>query len=99
MLMHNLKLMLYDCFGFIIVFLLVVNSFYNGKRLIAMSHMVFFPVEEKSSFDICLNNTHRYRYLFLQNSLEDLYSLLCFLHVEPWCEWAWYVFNIMKHVT
>ncbi|OVA13929.1 SNF2-related [Macleaya cordata] len=26
----------------------------------------------------------------LQNSLEDLYSLLCFLHVEPWCNWAWW---------
>jgi len=26
----------------------------------------------------------------LQNSLEDLYSLLCFLRVEPWCNWAWY---------
>ncbi|MBA0685034.1 hypothetical protein Goari_026578, partial [Gossypium aridum] len=26
----------------------------------------------------------------LQNNLEDLYSLLCFLHVEPWCNWAWY---------
>ncbi|PKI44139.1 hypothetical protein CRG98_035483 [Punica granatum] len=25
----------------------------------------------------------------LQNNLEDLYSLLCFLHVEPWCNWAW----------
>ncbi|KAF3661692.1 Anthranilate phosphoribosyltransferase, chloroplastic [Capsicum annuum] len=23
------------------------------------------------------------------NNLEDLYSLLCFLHVEPWCNWAW----------
>ncbi|XP_071929108.1 DNA repair protein RAD5B-like isoform X3 [Coffea arabica] len=21
----------------------------------------------------------------LQNKLEDLYNLLCFLHVEPWC--------------
>ncbi|MED6149722.1 DNA repair protein rad5b [Stylosanthes scabra] len=26
----------------------------------------------------------------LQNSLEDLYSLLCFLRVEPWCNWAWW---------
>ncbi|MBA0768500.1 hypothetical protein Gotri_017296 [Gossypium trilobum] len=26
----------------------------------------------------------------LQNNLEDLYSLLCFLHVEPWCNWAWW---------
>ncbi|XP_042493226.1 DNA repair protein RAD5B [Macadamia integrifolia] len=26
----------------------------------------------------------------LQNRLEDLYSLLCFLHVEPWCNWAWW---------
>ncbi|KAL4394593.1 hypothetical protein S83_004920 [Arachis hypogaea] len=26
----------------------------------------------------------------LQNSLEDLFSLLCFLRVEPWCNWAWW---------
>ncbi|XP_019174442.1 PREDICTED: putative SWI/SNF-related matrix-associated actin-dependent regulator of chromatin subfamily A member 3-like 3 isoform X1 [Ipomoea nil] len=26
----------------------------------------------------------------LQNNLQDLYSLLCFLHVEPWCNWAWW---------
>ncbi|RAL38812.1 hypothetical protein DM860_013493 [Cuscuta australis] len=26
----------------------------------------------------------------LQNNVEDLYSLLCFLHVEPWCNWAWW---------
>ncbi|KZV25548.1 hypothetical protein F511_09276 [Dorcoceras hygrometricum] len=26
----------------------------------------------------------------LQNKLEDLYSLLCFLHVEPWCNWTWW---------
>ncbi|KAK8608124.1 hypothetical protein V6N13_023555 [Hibiscus sabdariffa] len=24
------------------------------------------------------------------NNLKDLYSLLCFLHVEPWCNWAWW---------
>lgn len=32
----------------------------------------------------------------LQNSLEDLYSLLCFLHVEPWCNWAWWSKLIQK---
>ncbi|KAK4482804.1 hypothetical protein RD792_009974 [Penstemon davidsonii] len=26
----------------------------------------------------------------IQNDLEDLYSLLCFLQVEPWCNWAWW---------
>ncbi|XP_062108134.1 DNA repair protein RAD5B isoform X2 [Humulus lupulus] len=26
----------------------------------------------------------------IQNNLEDLFSLLCFLHVEPWCNWAWW---------
>ncbi|PIN03264.1 Helicase-like transcription factor HLTF/DNA helicase RAD5, DEAD-box superfamily [Handroanthus impetiginosus] len=26
----------------------------------------------------------------LQNNLEDLFSLLCFLHVEPWCNWPWW---------
>ncbi|XP_061344667.1 DNA repair protein RAD5B-like [Gastrolobium bilobum] len=26
----------------------------------------------------------------LQNSLEDLFSLLCFLRVEPWCNWQWW---------
>ncbi|KAI9119451.1 hypothetical protein K1719_009327 [Acacia pycnantha] len=26
----------------------------------------------------------------LQNSLEDLFSLLCFLHVEPWGNFAWF---------
>nr|GLL47480.1 putative SWI/SNF-related matrix-associated actin-dependent regulator of chromatin subfamily A member 3-like 3 isoform X1 [Ipomoea trifida] len=23
------------------------------------------------------------------NNVQDLYSLMCFLHVEPWCNWAW----------
>ncbi|CDY22346.1 BnaA06g36680D [Brassica napus] len=32
----------------------------------------------------------------LQNKLEDLYSLLCFLHVEPWCNWAWWNKLIQK---
>ncbi|RLM75267.1 hypothetical protein C2845_PM15G02480 [Panicum miliaceum] len=26
----------------------------------------------------------------LQNNLEDLYSLFCFLHVEPWCNANWW---------
>ncbi|KAG0491573.1 hypothetical protein HPP92_004971 [Vanilla planifolia] len=26
----------------------------------------------------------------LQNSLEDLYSLLCFLNVQPWSNWSWW---------
>ncbi|PKA47780.1 Putative SWI/SNF-related matrix-associated actin-dependent regulator [Apostasia shenzhenica] len=26
----------------------------------------------------------------LQNKLEDLYSLLCFLRVQPWCDWSWW---------
>ncbi|KAK1315466.1 hypothetical protein QJS10_CPA06g00275 [Acorus calamus] len=32
----------------------------------------------------------------LQNKLEDLYSLLCFLHVEPWCNLAWWHKFIQK---
>ncbi|OAY75863.1 putative SWI/SNF-related matrix-associated actin-dependent regulator of chromatin subfamily A member 3-like 3, partial [Ananas comosus] len=32
----------------------------------------------------------------LQNNLEDLYSLLCFLHAEPWCNWAWWQKLIQK---
>nr|GMD83152.1 Ribonucleoside-diphosphate reductase large subunit [Ipomoea batatas] len=24
------------------------------------------------------------------NNVQDFYSLLCFLHVEPWCNWAWW---------
>ncbi|XP_040999651.1 DNA repair protein RAD5B [Juglans microcarpa x Juglans regia] len=32
----------------------------------------------------------------IQNNLEDLYSLLCFLHVEPWCNWAWWNKLIQK---
>ncbi|KAG9136076.1 hypothetical protein Leryth_003700 [Lithospermum erythrorhizon] len=32
----------------------------------------------------------------IQNSLEDLFSLLCFLHVEPWCNWAWWNKYIKK---
>ncbi|KAH6770020.1 Helicase protein with RING/U-box domain-containing protein [Perilla frutescens var. hirtella] len=32
----------------------------------------------------------------LQNSLEDLFSLLCFLRVEPWCNWAWWNKLIQK---
>ncbi|KAI4342684.1 hypothetical protein MLD38_027277 [Melastoma candidum] len=26
----------------------------------------------------------------IQNNLQDLYSLFCFLNVEPWCNWAWW---------
>lgn len=26
----------------------------------------------------------------LQNNLEDCCSLLCFLYVDPWCNWAWW---------
>ncbi|PIA36474.1 hypothetical protein AQUCO_03400396v1 [Aquilegia coerulea] len=32
----------------------------------------------------------------LQNNLEDLYSLLCFLRVEPWCNWVWWQKLIQK---
>ncbi|KAF8702163.1 hypothetical protein HU200_033091 [Digitaria exilis] len=32
----------------------------------------------------------------LQNNLEDLYSLLCFLHVEPWCNAKWWQKLIQK---
>ncbi|GJN12146.1 hypothetical protein PR202_ga30401 [Eleusine coracana subsp. coracana] len=32
----------------------------------------------------------------LQNDLEDLYSLLCFLHVEPWCNATWWQRLIQK---
>ncbi|KAF5179961.1 DNA repair helicase rad5,16 protein [Thalictrum thalictroides] len=32
----------------------------------------------------------------LQNNLEDLYSLLCFLRVEPWCNWIWWLKLIQK---
>ncbi|PKU74958.1 DNA repair protein RAD5B [Dendrobium catenatum] len=32
----------------------------------------------------------------LQNSLADLYSLLCFLHVQPWCNWSWWHKLIQK---
>lgn len=32
----------------------------------------------------------------LQNNLEDLFSLLCFLRVEPWCNWAWWNKLIQK---
>ncbi|XP_006653171.1 DNA repair protein RAD5B [Oryza brachyantha] len=32
----------------------------------------------------------------LQNSLEDLFSLLCFLHVEPWCDSTWWNKLIQK---
>ncbi|MQM01883.1 hypothetical protein Taro_034643 [Colocasia esculenta] len=32
----------------------------------------------------------------LQNSLEDLYSLLRFLHVEPWCNWVWWYKLVQK---
>ncbi|XP_058097648.1 DNA repair protein RAD5B-like [Magnolia sinica] len=31
-----------------------------------------------------------------KNNLEDLYNLLCFLHVEPWCNWAWWQKLIQK---
>ncbi|CAL5213361.1 unnamed protein product [Lathyrus oleraceus] len=32
----------------------------------------------------------------LQNSLEDLFSLLSFLRVEPWCSWQWWTKLIQK---
>ncbi|GJN36863.1 hypothetical protein PR202_gb25762 [Eleusine coracana subsp. coracana] len=32
----------------------------------------------------------------LQNDLEDIYSLLCFLHVEPWCNATWWQKLIQK---
>nr|CAB3484046.1 unnamed protein product [Digitaria exilis] len=32
----------------------------------------------------------------LENNLEDLYSLLCFLHVEPWCNAKWWQKLIQK---
>ncbi|OEL14346.1 putative SWI/SNF-related matrix-associated actin-dependent regulator of chromatin subfamily A member 3-like 3 [Dichanthelium oligosanthes] len=32
----------------------------------------------------------------LQNGLEDLYSLFCFLHVEPWCNENWWQKLIQK---
>ncbi|XP_031102219.1 DNA repair protein RAD5B-like [Ipomoea triloba] len=25
-----------------------------------------------------------------KNNVQDLYNLLCFLQVEPWCNWAWW---------
>ena len=36
----------------------------------------------------------------IQNSLQDLYGLLKFLHHEPWCEasfWKATILNTMKH--
>ncbi|KAL8142787.1 LOW QUALITY PROTEIN: hypothetical protein V2J09_015819 [Rumex salicifolius] len=32
----------------------------------------------------------------LQNNLEDLYSLICFLKVEPWCNWTCWRDQIQK---
>ncbi|KAF7837509.1 DNA repair protein RAD5B [Senna tora] len=32
----------------------------------------------------------------LQNNLEDVFSLLCFLHIEPWCNWQWWNKLIQK---
>ncbi|GAB2217693.1 hypothetical protein Drorol1_Dr00000897 [Drosera rotundifolia] len=32
----------------------------------------------------------------LQNNLEDLFSLLCFLKVEPWCNWQCWKNDIQK---
>ncbi|XP_019181192.1 PREDICTED: putative SWI/SNF-related matrix-associated actin-dependent regulator of chromatin subfamily A member 3-like 3 isoform X3 [Ipomoea nil] len=29
-------------------------------------------------------------FLGYKNNVQDLYSLMCFLHVEPWCNWAWW---------
>ncbi|CAI0383903.1 unnamed protein product [Linum tenue] len=37
-----------------------------------------------SQYRWCLTGTP------LQNNLEDIYSLLCFLHVEPWSNWSWW---------
>lgn len=44
----------------------------------------------KSECRWCLTGTP------LQNNLEDLYSLLCFLHVEPWCNAKWWQRLIQK---
>ncbi|PHT40141.1 hypothetical protein CQW23_18995 [Capsicum baccatum] len=53
--------------------------------------LLFIHFTEKSVIEItvmvCANCNN---YLLLQNILGDLYSLLCFLHVEPWCNWAWW---------
>ncbi|CAI0559180.1 unnamed protein product [Linum tenue] len=37
-----------------------------------------------SQYRWCLTGTP------LQNNLEDIYSLLCFLHVQPWSNWSWW---------
>ncbi|CAH2046595.1 unnamed protein product [Thlaspi arvense] len=49
-----------------------------------------------ASHDVVLTTYGVLTSAYKQNKLEDLYSLLCFLHVEPWCNWAWWSKLIQK---
>ncbi|KAK8468266.1 hypothetical protein PHAVU_007G272200 [Phaseolus vulgaris] len=60
----------------------VLDEAHNIKAHRSQVSQAVFTLSSRSRW--CLTGTP------LQNSLEDLYSLLCFLRVEPWCNWAWW---------
>ncbi|XP_027364407.1 DNA repair protein RAD5B-like [Abrus precatorius] len=60
----------------------VLDEAHNIKAHRSQTAQATFTLSSHSRW--CLTGTP------LQNSLEDLFSLLCFLRVEPWCNWAWW---------
>ncbi|KAK7344595.1 hypothetical protein VNO77_14384 [Canavalia gladiata] len=61
----------------------VLDEAHNIKAHISQIAQAAFTLSSHSRW--CLTGTP------LQNSLEDLFSLLRFLHVEPWCNWEWWL--------
>nr|KYP61038.1 Putative SWI/SNF-related matrix-associated actin-dependent regulator of chromatin subfamily A member 3-like 3 [Cajanus cajan] len=63
----------------------VLDEAHNIKAHRTLSAQAAFTLSSYSRW--CLTGTPLQASIFY---LEDLYSLLCFLRVEPWCNWAWW---------